>query len=437
MLISREKHNIGMATAQKQVQVADGTLAKLSAVNKSGEVEEFAVSKFNYSRDWERDVKDIMKLEQSAFPESIQSEENDIKSMLSDKSSIAVVTRDKEGHIVGMTYAIGWPYIEKEANEWDSPKSEGGEKEAFLEVPKLVGKLIGREMPRDNKTSYVYSISVMPEHQHKHIGTAMAQALMAEAKKAGTEVLVSHSMVGTGSVEVFEKTLGLKRAREDAYPDWYETGISTLLLARSLTDGDSLKNVRRPEVIEQTNGYNCGPTTMKVLLNYHNAEAISIDEIEKIANTRPLGTFPEDMIRTAKVLGFKVEAKSRATVEELVRKSDEGNPAIVLVTLHYLPLLPDSFDYVPEKLWYGWQDALRKVAHVNKVFDKALSKFEDVHYLLMAGHDEKNLEFVDVSYGKKIKIPKDEFDDRWFGVMGESQPKTLYDHWMMTISQGQ
>jgi GNAT superfamily N-acetyltransferase/predicted double-glycine peptidase len=397
--------------------------------NSSHLVEEIYASVFDFSRDWSRDAKDIVRLEKESFPEKVQSSSDEINEMLADKSAIVVVARNEKGRIIGMIYAIGWPYVE---NENEVPKANGGEKEAFEEMPSLVNQAIGREVPKE-KMLYVHSIAVHSDYKRHGVGTYIANAALSIAREKGFEIFVGHAMVETKSAKMFENGLGARRIRDDDYKNWYATKYSTRPFVVDLSKRDELQALRRTSfpVMAQTNGYNCGPTALKLMLD-HQGLNVGLEQIEKLANTtKKDGTFPEDIAATVEKLGLKAEVKHNATIEDLIRKSDEGSPAIVLCTLHYLPT-PD-FVELPEKLWYAWQDNVRHLTSQSRTLEKVFKPFEDVHYLIVAGHGEKNLKFVDVSQGKEKMIPKGEFEQRWFGTMNKDGQKIRYDHWMMTI----
>lgn len=187
-------------------------------------------------------------------------------------------------------------------------------------------------------------------------------------------------------------------------------------------------------LIAQSNGYDCGPTTLNALLMHYEPGMDRTTGLGALCKTtRKYGTFPEDMVAAAESLGFKVDAYQGATVADLMRKKDEGSPAIVLCTFHYLPV-PDSIE-IPTRLWYAWQDTLRHATSLSRGLEKAFRPFEDVHYLVLVDYDEKNLVFADVSKGLERRIPKDEFEKRWFGKIDKKRQDTLYRRWMMTVSK--
>jgi GNAT superfamily N-acetyltransferase len=152
--------------------------------------------------------------------------------------------------------------MEKESED---PKAEGGEKEAFDELPKIVEDHIGKMHPgyklHEENTFYVDSIAVLPDFQRKGIGTNLLKRLLSEAREEKYDVLVVHAMVAhktvdhkrveTGSAIMFERALGADAKVKD-YDCWYSgdkkgTGeTARLFAAETATLQKHLeKNLRR------------------------------------------------------------------------------------------------------------------------------------------------------------------------------------------------
>lgn len=425
-MVVREHNNLERPE-KKEIGISE---YELTVKNKSSTLsEEITISLFDFSKDWKRDNGDLQKLEEKAFGENLQSSSGELRKFLVERSTIAVVARDAKGHVIGIAYGMAWPFVEKEPED---PKSEGGEKEAFEELPALMEKAIGRRTPGE-KMFYVHDTAVLPEYQKQGIGSNMTKVLFDKAKERGFEVFVYHAMVNSGSSSMFKKSVGGTDVK--IYENWYDTSDPTCLGMANLCDKQEFEGLRRLSIqpIAQTKGYNCGPFVLGLQLAQHGLNGVSMEEIEKIANTtQKYGTFPEDMVATVEKLGFKAEVKQNATLEDLMKKIDEEKPVVVICTLHYLPM-PNPME-PPEKLWYAWQDTARHFASRSKILKKMLRPFEDVHYLLLVGYDKENLTFVDVAQGREKTMPKDEFEGRWFGKLGKEKPKILYNHWMMTVS---
>jgi len=74
----------------------------------------------------------------------------------------------------------------------------------------------------------------------------------------------------------------------------------------------------------------CGPSALQAVLRYWGKD-VSEDEIAKLAGTTPeVGTFPEDLVRSARALGFKAEAREGLTLDEVQAFTAAGHPMIAL-----------------------------------------------------------------------------------------------------------
>ena len=76
----------------------------------------------------------------------------------------------------------------------------------------------------------------------------------------------------------------------------------------------------------QMTEYSCGASALQSVLSYWGRE-IEEEALMRLLGTNPeVGTFPEDMVRGARALGFDAEMKENATLDELKRFTAAGHP---------------------------------------------------------------------------------------------------------------
>ena len=69
---------------------------------------------------------------------------------------------------------------------------------------------------------------------------------------------------------------------------------------------------------------------MQAVLSYWGKD-LDEDELMRVLHTTPeTGTYPEDIVRVARELGFEAEVKENLTLNEVMKSTQKGNPVIVL-----------------------------------------------------------------------------------------------------------
>jgi uncharacterized protein len=69
---------------------------------------------------------------------------------------------------------------------------------------------------------------------------------------------------------------------------------------------------------------------LQAVLSYWGRD-LNEDELMKVLHTTPeTGTYPEDIVRVARELGFEAEVKENLTLNEVEKSTKKGNPVIVL-----------------------------------------------------------------------------------------------------------
>ena len=130
--------------------------------------------------------------------------------------------------------------------------------------------------------------------------------------------------------------------------------------------------------------YTCGVGALQSILYYYGKE-LRHDELVKALEPNPTkGTNYRRMVEFARSLGFRVDVLPHMSLEDLKKLIDDRKPIIVLVQAW-----PDS----PVKWSESWDEG---------------------HYAVPIGYDEKNIYFMDPStLGHYTFIPIPEFLDRW------------------------
>ncbi len=193
----------------------------------------------------------------------------------------------------------------------------------------------------------------------------------------------------------------------------------TLLLkaGRSLTqrvsESDPMqsqpKNLIRVPLTRQGMNYTCGPSALASILYYYDQSKVYLeaDLAKELRSNDVDGTLVRDIVRFSEAEGFEVKAHYNWTLEGLKSSIDQGVPVLVLLQ--------------------AWAD-LEVPGHDYP------SDWEDGHFSVAIGYDEKNIYFMDPStFGHYTFIPTYEFLDRWHDVDGNQK---VYN-FGMTITKGQ
>jgi len=155
--------------------------------------------------------------------------------------------------------------------------------------------------------------------------------------------------------------------------------------------GKSIKILNLPDV-RQSTGYTCGVSSLQSILMYWGKEYRE-DMLSQMASSHSeYGTPPENIVSVAKNLGLQAEIKQECTISEIEKWIEAGIPVIV-----------DIQAWKDKDNTLCWKDC-----------------WEDGHYVVAIGYDEKNIYFEDASIlGAIGYIPKEEFLDRWHDYEGK------------------
>ncbi|MBI5882672.1 MAG: C39 family peptidase [Elusimicrobia bacterium] len=144
------------------------------------------------------------------------------------------------------------------------------------------------------------------------------------------------------------------------------------------------KNSLRLPLTRQSTPYTCGAAALQSILGYYG------EDIREDSLSQELGSDPEEgtrfwrMMEAALRRGIAAEAFLDNRLEDLKAALDRGSPVIVA--------------------FQAWADAPADYSQ----------DWDDGHYAVAVGYDEKNIYFMDPStLGNYTFIPKAEFLDRW------------------------
>jgi len=163
-----------------------------------------------------------------------------------------------------------------------------------------------------------------------------------------------------------------------------------------------MKRFRLLKETRQSTEYSCGASALQVVLSYWGRDLDEEDLMQLLHTTPEVGTYPEDIVRVARSLGFQAEVKENLTLGELEQATAKGDPVIVL--------------------GQAWRS--RKESDISAAEDWA-----NGHYVVVLAVDQDYVYFEDpyVRMGKGF-MPREAFEEHWHNVMGgdlEKAPKQM------------
>jgi len=153
-----------------------------------------------------------------------------------------------------------------------------------------------------------------------------------------------------------------------------------------------MKRVRLLKQTRQTTEYSCGACALQSVLAYWGREVDEAELMQRLRTTPEEGTYPEEIVRVARDLGFDAELKDSLSVDDVERATSAGHPVIVL------------------------GQAWRSRGHSD---DDAEDDWSDGHYFIVLAVDPDHVYFEDPYMGMgKGFMPRAAFDALWHNVMG-------------------
>jgi predicted double-glycine peptidase len=164
-----------------------------------------------------------------------------------------------------------------------------------------------------------------------------------------------------------------------------------------------MKRFRLLKQTRQSTEYSCGASALQAVLSYWGKDLDEEDLMTLLHTTPETGTYPDDIVRVALLLGFKAEVKENLTLEDIEQATAQGTPVIVL-----------------GQAWRSRQDSAASVAE----------DWANGHYFIVLAVDKDYVYFEDpyVRMGKGF-MPRETFEQHWHQVMGgdlEKAPKLIH-----------
>jgi predicted double-glycine peptidase len=164
-----------------------------------------------------------------------------------------------------------------------------------------------------------------------------------------------------------------------------------------------MKRFRLLKQTRQSTEYSCGASALQAVLSYWGKDLDEEDLMTLLHTTPETGTYPDDIVRVALLLGFKAEVKENLTLEDIEQATAQGIPVIVL-----------------GQAWRSRQDSAASVAE----------DWANGHYFIVLAVDKDYVYFEDpyVRMGKGF-MPRETFEQHWHQVMGgdlEKAPKLIH-----------
>lgn len=144
----------------------------------------------------------------------------------------------------------------------------------------------------------------------------------------------------------------------------------------------------------QSTEYSCGASALQAVLSYWGKDLEEKELMELLHTTPETGTYPEDIVRVARKLGFEADVRENLTLDDVKNSTENGYPVIVL-----------------GQAWKSREES-----------DKAFSEdWEDGHYTVVLDVDPDYVYFEDpyLRMGKGF-VPRQAFEERWHNIGGRS-----------------
>lgn len=153
----------------------------------------------------------------------------------------------------------------------------------------------------------------------------------------------------------------------------------------------------------QITEYSCGASALQAVLHYWGRDVDETELMRIIGTSEDVGTYPENIVRGVRALGFQAEARENLTLEEVARFTADGNPMIALAQV--------------------WRS--QKAEHIAPE-----DEWDNGHYIVVLGVDEEFVYIQDpyLRMGKAM-VARRLFERHWHQIMGGAQaanPKLMH-----------
>src|SRR5262245_8643780 len=153
----------------------------------------------------------------------------------------------------------------------------------------------------------------------------------------------------------------------------------------------------------QITDYSCGASALRAVLSHWGKDVDETQLMALLHTNSQVGTYPEDIAKGARSLGFDAEVIENLTLDQLDRLTADGSPVIALA-----------------QVWLSDRDADRPLEDI----------WDNGHYIVVLGVDQDYVYFQDPFIQmSKAFVPRKTFEDHWHQVMGgelERNPKLIH-----------
>ena len=164
-----------------------------------------------------------------------------------------------------------------------------------------------------------------------------------------------------------------------------------------------MKQFRLLKRTRQITEYSCGASALQSVLSYWGRDVDETELMTLMGTSDEVGTYPEDMVRGARTLGFEAESKENLSLRDLEEFTADGKPVIVV-----------------GQFWRSASNSPKSVAE----------DWSSGHYVVVLGVD-KDYVYIQDPWMRMSKafVPRKTFEDHWHQVMGgdlENKPKLIH-----------
>ena len=241
----------------------------------------------------------------------------------------------------------------------------------------------------EGNSLYVFSTAILGALEGTGRAKRMKKDLIAHAQKDGYLYTCGHSAEGVATA--INTNLGAQTLKVYGPGKWYgsEEPHNFYML--------DLSKIKLVKPFEQEEA-GCGPSALKMIVDYHGLEIPSDDEIARICRTDlEKGTPPKNLVNGANELGLEAMIVENAAIDDIKSELEQDRPVIVS--------------------WFS----------------------EDTsHYSVVDELDEKNnaLYLKDPEFGGSRRFTPEEFMRVWFSHPADEliSKKNLRERWMIVAN---
>ncbi len=170
-----------------------------------------------------------------------------------------------------------------------------------------------------------------------------------------------------------------------------------------------MQKFRLLKATRQSTEYSCGASALQSVLSYWGKDLDEEELMKLLKTTSETGTYPEDILRVARELGFVAELQEN--LEDLEKSTSKGIPVIAL-----------------GQAWRSRADAKKAPEE----------DWQDGHYIVILAVDEDYVYFEDpfIRMGKGF-IPKKKFEKHWHNIGGRTPSDTSKQTHLGIIIKGE